>query len=158
MPTVRDLMLEPAATARHDATLDQVLCSLLESDSSELYVTDEDDRLLGIVTEYDLLKAQMTGTAGDLPAQQLMSRNVPTVSPDTQVAAIAVLFRDGCHRQMSVVQGARLIGVVRRRDVLRVIAVPQLLAEGSSIQEELPAGVRRPKFAVESRTCAVQAK
>jgi CBS domain-containing protein len=161
MYAVRDLMSKPAATALNTATLNELLWTLLRSQVSEIYVTDEEQRLLGVVTDYDLLKAQMTGASGDLPADQLMCRNVPTVGPDTQIAAIAVTFRDGRHRQLCVVEKARMIGVICRFEVLRTIAALHTAEQASPAAsttepESQLAAIRRPKFAAEPRLLALQ--
>ena len=50
-----------------------------------------------------------------------MSGNAETVSPDDDVEDVLPVFRSGRYRRLPVVENGRLVGVVSRRDLMRLI-------------------------------------
>lgn len=121
--TVADLMTERPVIVSPECSADAALEILSRHDASELYVTDKQGRLLGVVPDFELLKAELSGEASDATAEQLMSRGIPVFSPQSDAAEVARLFRDGRYSQFPVVAGGRLVGVVTRSDVVRLMAV-----------------------------------
>ncbi|MCS7106552.1 MAG: CBS domain-containing protein [Acidilobaceae archaeon] len=77
----------------------------------------EGERLVGIFTERDLLRAVAAGAPLDSPVQAFMSRNLITVSPrDTVYRAIELMTTHNI-RHLPVVEGDKLVGVISIRDV-----------------------------------------
>ncbi len=90
----------------------------------------EDGKLLAIVTQRDLFKAAMSSALGygekaqkaflqSVPAKQIMVEPVITVAPETPVAeAIDLMLQKeiGC---LPVIDGAKVVGIVTKTDLLR---------------------------------------
>jgi CBS domain-containing protein len=115
-----------------DTGLKDVAALLVERQINAVPVVDAGDRLCGIVSEADLLalEAATPGGAGARPARpvpprtarEVMSRSVYTLAEDTDAAAAArMMLRHGL-KSMPVVAGDRVVGIVARRDLLRLIA------------------------------------
>ena len=121
--TVADLMTQRPVIVPPECSADAALDILSRHETSELYVADKLGRLLGVVPDYELLKAELSGEARDANVEQLMSRNIPVFSPESDAAEVARLFRDGRFGQFPVVSGGRLVGVITRGDVVRLMAV-----------------------------------
>jgi CBS domain-containing protein len=121
--TVSDLMTRRPVVVSPDCSADAALEILSRHEATELYVADKQGRLLGVVPDFELLKAELSGEASDATAEQLMSRSIPVFSPQSDAAEVARLFRDGRFCQFPVVAGGRLVGVVTRNDVVRLMAV-----------------------------------
>ena len=121
--TVADLMCETPVTIVSGSTSDEALETFFEYETPELYVVNSSGRLLGVLPDYEMLKTQLSGEAREACVDQLMSRTVPTLSPNSDAAEVARMFWDsGCSR-IPVVKSGRLVGVVTRGDVLRLMAV-----------------------------------
>ena len=120
--TARDLMQDAPATIGAQATIDQALEVLLQRDTGEVFVTDAERRLLGVVPEYELLKARLSGLCCETGVDKVMSRSLVTVSPDQRLEDLAASFRECRNWQLPVVERGCLLGCVGRRDLLRVIA------------------------------------
>jgi CBS domain-containing protein len=142
--SVRDLMTSPAVTVRAETASAEIVRLLLEHGLGGVPVVDDDDGLVGIVTESDLLLSAAYGKdqpqalalvaeiiqgrpAGWLDrvhaqhAGELMTATVTTVGPDDDIAEAArLMLRRRCGR-LPVVEGGRVVGVVSRHDVLRVL-------------------------------------
>ena len=104
-----------------------------------LPVADADGRLIGIITESDLLrKEELKGGPADWKgtarvAAEAMTRGVVTVGPETAVGAAARLMHRASVRHLPVVaEGGRLVGIVARADLLKVF-----LRSDESIRREV---------------------
>ncbi len=85
-------------------------------------VLDESSRVLGILSERDIVRALATRAEGivGLAAEQLMTREVVMVGPDTPVDAALQIMDEGYFRHLPVVdQEGKLLGLVSVRDLAR---------------------------------------
>lgn len=127
-----DVMSAPVVTVREDAPLQDVAALLLERDIGSVPVVDDGGRLLGIVSEADLLELesrleprdQILGEAAREArcARDVMTRDVVTVDVRDGLAMIARLMLDGRMRHVPVMSAGALVGIVSRHDLLRVLA------------------------------------
>ena len=90
----------------------------------------EDGKLLAIITQRDLFKAAMSSVLGygkkaqkaflqTVPAKEIMVEPVITVAPETSVAEAMDLMLQkeiGC---LPVTDGAKVVGIVTKTDLLR---------------------------------------
>ena len=87
-------------------------------------VADASNRLCGIVSEADLLTLEIATSGASPPhtAREVMTQSVYTLAEDTDAAAAArMMLRHGL-KSVPVVSGDRLVGIVARRDLLRLVA------------------------------------
>jgi CBS domain-containing protein len=128
-----DVMSSPVVTVLPDAQLKDVAASLVEHGINAVPVVDDGDRLVGIVSEADLLTLEATLGTQHRPgsavrqgpphtAREVMSHSVYTLSQDTDAAAAARLMLRHGLKSVPVVAGDRVVGMVARRDLLRLIA------------------------------------
>jgi len=124
---VRDIMTTGVVTVRPSTPYQTVAAMLRQHRVSGFPVTGDDGKVVGVVTETDLLglvagrhhrghRAVEQVTAGDL-----MSRPAVTAGPDDPVKAAARLMRKQRLQRLPVVdRDGRLAGIVSRSDVLSV--------------------------------------
>lgn len=141
--TVADLMCETPVTLGPTCTADTALEAIYEFEVSELYIVDKSGRFLGILPDYEVLKTQLSGEASLLRVEQLMSRNVPFVTPTTDAAEVARKFRESHCSRLAVVKSGRLVGVITRSDVLRLMIVMRRV-DSSEIKSTT--GPKQPRF------------
>ncbi len=79
----------------------------------------EGDRLAGILTERDLLKAVAAGSPVDAPVSEWMTRNPETIESEDSIGHAGQLMVHGGFRHLPVVEGDSVIGVVSMRDLSR---------------------------------------
>ena len=130
----REVMSSPVVTVSPDAPLKDVAGTLVEHGISAVPVVDGDDRLVGIVSEADLLALEAAPGPGSRPARaaaregpaqtarDVMSRQVYTLAEDTDAATAARLLLRHRLKSAPVVDGDRVVGMVARRDLLRLLA------------------------------------
>jgi CBS domain-containing protein len=100
-----------------------------------LPVLDETDRVVGVLTEADVVRRRIPldprrgawpGSAAQAPPPvtvgEVMSTCPLTVSPETDVAELAATMTDRGVRSVPVVEDDRLVGIITRRDLVRTIA------------------------------------
>jgi CBS domain-containing protein len=129
----RDVMSSPVVTVPPDAPLKAVAATLVEHGINAVPVIDDSDRLVGIVSEADLLTLEATPGTRHGPgsaarqgrphtAREVMSHSVYTLTQDTDAAAAARMMLRHNLKSVPVVAGGRVVGMVARRDLLRLIA------------------------------------
>jgi CBS domain-containing protein len=137
---IRDVMATPAHTVTGDAGFKEIVSQLGAHGVSALPVIEEDGRLIGIVSEADLmLKEEYAGQetpggpfrlplhrrehlkAAGLRARDLMTTPVVTTTTDTTLPDAANLMRKKRVKRLVVVDGDGCVeGIVSRVDVLKV--------------------------------------
>ncbi len=140
--TVQDVMTCSPIAVSVETTIEKVLDTLVTEGVPSVYVTTAENRLAGIVTDYEVLKHQVLGGDRTQAAETLMSRNVPTVHPEDSALAVCPQFRDGRLARMAVIDGeGHLVGNLARRDVMRMMLTIERMACESPIS---PSDLSRP--------------
>jgi CBS domain-containing protein len=114
-----DIMSTTVITVRADALLTEAIETLLRWHISGLPVVDDEGRLIGMLTEHDLLNFAFSGHAADTKAEDAMSRDLVSFGPEATVEEIVNCFASKRVRRVPIVSGGRLVGIVSRRDILR---------------------------------------
>lgn len=114
-----DLMTTDVITARKDMMLTEVMELLLRWHISGLPVVDDEGNLVGIISEIDLVNLTFSGNAADTSVEEVMTRNVTTFAPDSDLAQLIECFSRGRLRRVPIVENGRVVGIVSRRDILR---------------------------------------
>jgi CBS domain-containing protein len=131
---VREVMTEPVVTVPVDATLEGAVYRMLEHRIGSVVVM-ADDGHLGIVTETDVLLAgHETGRPfAEIAVEDVMSRPLLTVPPDTTVRATVERMREAGVKKLGVADGIDLKGIVTHQDI--VYAHPELIQEAIHLEE-----------------------
>ncbi|GJL51439.1 MAG: hypothetical protein NPIRA01_26660 [Nitrospirales bacterium] len=118
--TVRAIMEEDVQSASKDVKAEFVASLMMEGFGS-VPIVDAADRLLGIVSEFDLLNAVRKGRKlADVTAGEIMTPNPVSVTKDTDVLTVIDVLHNNHLIRVPVIDSAgRLVGIVARRDVLR---------------------------------------
>ena len=103
------------------ATLDAAVRILTERKIGALVVLGADRRVIGILSERDIVRALSEQGAGALnaPLGQVMTRNVVNCAESDTVSAIMERMTTGKFRHLPVVEQDRLIGIVSIGDVVK---------------------------------------
>ncbi|MEU6879142.1 CBS domain-containing protein [Streptomyces sp. NPDC046712] len=116
---VGGLMTDDVVSAVPATSFREVAKMLAEHDISGVPVVDEDDHVVGVVSESDLLARH------ELTARDLMTEPAVTVHAEETVAnAARLMVRRGVERLPVVDEEERLVGIVTRRDLLCVYLRP----------------------------------
>jgi CBS domain-containing protein len=155
-PLVRDVMDVPAVSMRDDLSYRDIARLLAREHVGAVPVVDADDRVVGVVSESDLLAKVAFEASGHRPgpigmlrgrwlhdkargetAADLMTSPAITVLPGATVAEAAWLASLSRLKRLPVADhDGRLVGVVRRNALLRA-----LIRDDAGIREEIEAKI-----------------
>jgi CBS domain-containing protein len=106
----------------------------------------EGSRLVGILTERDVLRLVARGAAADRTrAGEVMTTELVTISPDADVLAAARIMGERRIRHLPIVEGPNLLGIVGIRDVLGALADRLLQAGDREAKETVRGLLERPR-------------
>jgi CBS domain-containing protein len=142
----KDIMTSPVITVGPDTTVSEIAALLFERRISAVPVV-EDGRLVGMVSEADLLHRHEIGTdsiaqsgswwlrlfsvdrsieeyikSHARQARDIMTREVVSVAPDTAAADIATVLGTRDIKRVPVVDGGALVGIVSRANLVQALA------------------------------------
>ena len=117
----QDIMTTQVLTVKPDAILKDVIKLLVEIEISGVIVTDENEDVVGVVTEKDLIVAYDFLRQINAPVLDFVNKNVISVEPDTPIDEVAQLLVGNNIHRVPVMQGKKVVGIVSRRDILKTI-------------------------------------
>ena len=114
-----DIMTTNVITAQKDMVLTDVIALLLRWHISAMPVVDDEDRIVGIVSEIDLVNLTFDGNARDTTVEEVMVTDIVSFSPDTELADLVQSFSKKHLRRVPIIDKGKVVGIVSRRDILR---------------------------------------
>ena len=111
MPVVREHM--------SGETITEVAQRMVERNLGAVLVL-EGGRLVGIMTERDLMRAVARGVHGDAIVADYMTKDPEAIEPDDTTQHAAVLMIHGGFRHLPVVEQDNVVGILSIRDLVRV--------------------------------------
>lgn len=160
-----DVMTRHVVSVTGDVSVRSIATMLLEHGISAVPVVDTDGKVIGMVSEGDLMRRHETQTERRRPwwlrvfadpettageyakahgrtAREVMTRDVIQVSEDTAVDAIADLLERHRIKRVPVTRDGRLVGIVSRANLLQGLASapglrPEIAADDRAIRLQL---------------------
>ena len=148
MLQAKDIMTPEVITVSPEMSLPDLSKLFIEKQKNGFPVVDSSGKLIGVVTEKDLIDQnkqlhmptvialfdaviyldsqkkfeeelkRFTGTR----VEDICSRDVITVAPDTPLSQVASIMAENSVHTLPVVEAGRLVGVIGKRDVIRGLA------------------------------------
>ena len=141
----RDVMMSPVITAKPHSTVKEVAKTLLEKQISAVPVVDDAGKLVGMVSEGDLMHRSEAGTerqrswwvrlmagndslaadyikAHGRKVADVMTPNVITATPETSLDEIAILLEKNSIKRVPIVKDGQLVGIVSRANLVQAVA------------------------------------
>ena len=173
----KDVMTTNVVTVEPQTAVSDIAKLLLERNISAVPVIDPEGKIVGMVSEGDLMRRPeadtekrtrswwlglvtgATESAGEYAkshgqrASDVMTRNVVTVAEDTPVSEIAQTLEEKHIKRVPVVRDDRIVGIVSRANLLRTLAThkegpPAAVSESDqAIQENLRETLRAEPWA-----------
>jgi CBS domain-containing protein len=132
---VSEIMSSPVFTVTPDSSIKEAAQVLVELGISALPVLDAKGAPVGIVSEADLMPIQArpdprsqatppSPSAGTMPrvVSDVMTRRVISVRVGSEVSQAARMMLEAGIKRVPVTKGGKVVGILSRRDLVRVIA------------------------------------
>jgi CBS domain-containing protein len=160
----RDVMVSPVVTVKPQDTVKKVAELFLNRSISAAPVVDDHGKMIGIISEADLLHRSEICTerqhsrwvrlfVGDhdlakefikshaMKAADLMTHGVVTAAPETPLHHIAETMEKNAIKRVPIVRNGQLVGIVSRANLVQAIAAKaaglEIQASDSRIREDL---------------------
>lgn len=128
---IRERMTHNPITVKDDTSLDDALRIMRENKVRRLPVVDKKGKLVGIVSEKDLLYAspspattlsvwEIHSLIARIKVSELMTRNVITVCEDCPIEEAARIMVDNKIGGLPVMRGETLVGIITETDLFKV--------------------------------------
>lgn len=170
----RDVMVSPVITVKPNASVKEVAKTFLDRRISAVPVVDDQGKLVGIVSEGDLMHRSEAGTERQRPwwllaltggealaaeyvksharkVADVMTRNVITATPDTPLHEIAALLEKNSIKRVPIVRDGGLVGIVSRANLIQAVASTRRELEiplsDTAIRDKLLAHLRAQRWA-----------
>lgn len=171
----RDVMVSPVISVGENETVHDVAKLLIAKRISAVPVVDRAGKVIGIVTEADLLHRVETGAeqpaswwlsfiSGDralaeayvkshaVKVRDVMTRDVTIATPDTPIVEIANLFEEQHIKRVPIVsKGGDLVGIVSRANIIQAVATTrpklEISASDATIRKKLMDELKKQPWA-----------
>lgn len=140
----KDIMKSGVVSIQVDGTVEQAAKLMLDSHISALPVLDRDARLVGLISEGDLMRRMYDGAAARRSwwlevfsgandasdyvkarshrVADVMTRNLVTVNEETTVGEIARTLETRRIKRVPVLREGKVVGIISRADLVRAMA------------------------------------
>jgi CBS domain-containing protein len=170
----RDVMVSPVLTVNINASVQQVAKMLFQHRISAMPVVDGSGKLVGMVSEGDLLRRTELASElrrswwlkmlmGDvtlaseyvkthaLKVKDVMTSKVITATPDTPLSDIAALLEKNSIKRVPILANGQLVGIVSRANFIQALASVrkglEIPANDTRIREQLMARLKEQPWA-----------
>ncbi len=148
-----DVMVRDVVTVSPDDDVADAIQLLADYDVSALPVVDDDENVVGIISEADLLHREEIGTEKHRPwwleavtpastlagefakshgrrVAEIMSTDVVSASEDTPLGEIATLLERHRIKRVPILRSGKLVGIVSRSNLIQALASSQARTSG----------------------------
>ncbi|OUL32039.1 chloride channel protein [Nostoc sp. 106C] len=119
--TAKDVMQQRVETLDVDMTMDEAIQAFSRSHHRGFPIVEE-GKLVGIVTQTDLLKIRDRNSPNDTAIREIMTPSPMTVTPKHNLRNVLYLLDRYQISRLPVVEGRKLIGIITRADIIRAEA------------------------------------
>jgi len=153
-----DVMVRNVITVPQDSVVAEVVDRLIGNRISAVPVVDADGRVVGVVSEGDLVRRAEAGTElrrshwleWMVPNQTLaaefvkshsrrvsdiMTRNVISVAPDTPLDEVATILESNGIKRVPVIENGKLVGILSRSNLVQALATIYKQATAATVDD-----------------------
>ena len=131
----RDVMTSPVITLRPNAPVHAAAALLCSHGFTSAPVVAPAGALVGIASEADLMRGRIAPDGWVVPPEpdpsvgEVMTTAPAAMRPEDDLADVVARMLDARTRSVPIVEDGKLVGIVTRRDVLRVVARRELTSD-----------------------------
>ena len=118
----KDIMTRDIIMVKPQMTVKQLALFLIKNQISGAPVAAEDGKIVGVVSEADILAKKARQVKG------IMSTKVVSVNEETPVEEIAQIMATRKIKRLPVMKGNKIVGIVSRADIVSAIALGKHVA------------------------------
>jgi CBS domain-containing protein len=124
MHETKDIMSTDVVYVHPDTPVARVVELLIENDITGVPVVDPSGRLVGIVTEKDLIGVLFGQETPAGTARDYMTEDVMNFDENDDIIAICECLVHNHLRRVPILAEGKLVGIISRRDLIKYILEP----------------------------------
>lgn len=126
--SAKEIMQTPVIAAMPQASLRDLAARLVTNEFSGMPVADPDGRVVGVITEADIIRALLDGKRlENLTAGQVMTGPALTVDAKTPLEEVMKCLVEHKIVRVPVTADDKLVGIIARRDLIRALIEPEFM-------------------------------
>jgi len=123
---LKDVMIRQPITVPPNITVFEAAQIIMENKITGVIVVDNEQNLVGILSELDCLKVTLAGAYNDdefstALVEDVMTKKVVVQNPNDDIVDVATSMLEHRHRRRPVVENSKVVGQVTCRQILKVI-------------------------------------
>jgi CBS domain-containing protein len=127
----KDVMQYPVIAASPRASLRDIASQIIKYGFSGMPVAERDGKVLGVVTEADIVYCLVDGNQlENVAAADFMTSPPVTVDVDTTLEEVMRTLQERRIVRVPVTKEGKLVGIISRRDVIQAVLEPEFTAFG----------------------------
>ena len=131
-------LMRPAPKVSLDFSLSKAAKLMIESGVRQLPVFEK-AKLLGFVTDEDIIHGAVTQEWGSVAVEKIMTKAPQVIDANRSVGAVLSLFREHGVSHVPVMDEGKLVGIVSIQDVIKQVFLPrQRQTHGEIVGEKVP--------------------
>lgn len=122
MIVAKDIMISDIITVTKNTKLRKVIHLLVQNRITGLPVIDEDNQLIGMVTEKDVLEVLYSGKIKGKRVENIMSTEIVAFNENEDLMSIIKCLYDNNFRRVPITSRGILKGIITRRDIIKFLS------------------------------------
>lgn len=118
MLKAKDIMTKDVATVSEDTDIQKICAILMKNKVSGLPVVTSGKKLVGFVSERDIIASISKYGFPKKKAKNVMTRKVMSVKEDAAVERISKVFAEQPYKYIPVTRKGAVVGIISRKDVI----------------------------------------
>lgn len=119
---VKDIMTKKVMTVSPDTNIYKAMSILVNKKISGLPVVDDNERLVGIISEKDMLQLLVDEEITDkTTVNDYMTKKVISFSSSDSAVSVCEFLMKYPVRRVPIVDNGKLVGIVSRRDIIHLV-------------------------------------
>jgi len=116
---VRDVMKKDIIAVKAHESVQHISKVLTEKNISNIPVIDAKGKLVGVVSEQDIIKAMGSDKFMKLSAKDIMTKNVLSVKENDPLEYVSKIFMEKPYRRLPVTRNKTVVGVITREEIIQ---------------------------------------
>lgn len=121
MLKARDIMTKEIIFTHPEEDLETVIRMLLENKISGMPVCEGDRKIVGMISEVDIINFMFSGHMHNSKVKEAMSKNVISYPPDADIDTISLCMVEKKIRRVPVVENNKILGIISRRSIIKTL-------------------------------------
>lgn len=121
MHDAQSIMSKDIVTVNQNTPIYEVMSVLIGARISGLPVIDDDNNLVGMITEKDMMPLFKHHSLTNETVADYMTKDLKVFTPETTIDEISEFFAKYSYRRAPIVKDRKLVGIVARRDIISLI-------------------------------------